>query len=243
MKPIIFYDLKLEGLGDRYWSPNPNKTRFALNIKGLPYETVYLDFFAVHSEIPKITKSDRKPTVPVIVDPNTGAVVQDSWEIALYLDKQYPDAPRSLFHGESNIGVHQLVYESMQMPIISGVFRKCVLDIMRNLSGDLAKWFRQSRENMLGCSLEEFASDADVQLEKSACATLQSVHKVLERNAYVTGSQVGYADALIAAWIYFLYVFHPDTFNAKILGQSQAFDDWWKRMGKFIQDKPPADDE
>lgn len=54
---------------------------------------------------------------------------------------------------------------------------------------------------------------------------------------------VGYADALIAAWIYFLYVFHPDTFNAKILGQSQAFDDWWKRMGKFIQDKPPADDE
>lgn len=33
MKPIIFYDLKLEGLGDRYWSPNPNKTRFALNIK------------------------------------------------------------------------------------------------------------------------------------------------------------------------------------------------------------------
>lgn len=125
----------------------------------------------------------------MIVDPNTGAVVQDSWEIALYLDKQYPDTPRSLFHGESNIGVHQLVYESMQMPIISGVFRKCVLDIMRNLSGDLAKWFRQSRENMMGCSLEEFASDADVQLEKSACATLQSVHKVLERNAYVTGSQ------------------------------------------------------
>lgn len=33
MKPIIFYDLKLEGLGDDFWSPNPNKTRFALNIK------------------------------------------------------------------------------------------------------------------------------------------------------------------------------------------------------------------
>lgn len=55
------------------------------------------------------SKNNERPTVPVIVDPNTGAVVQDSWEIALYLDRQYPDKP-SLFHGETNVGIHELFY-------------------------------------------------------------------------------------------------------------------------------------
>lgn len=54
---------------------------------------------------------------------------------------------------------------------------------------------------------------------------------------------VGYADALVAAWIYMLEKFQPDTFNSKILGKSQAFDEWWERMSKFMKDKPPVDEQ
>lgn len=51
------------------------------------------------------SKSDKKPTVPVIEDlANINKAIQDSWGIALYLEEVYPDTP-SLFHG--NVGVHK----------------------------------------------------------------------------------------------------------------------------------------
>ncbi|KAJ7121542.1 hypothetical protein C8R44DRAFT_831646 [Mycena epipterygia] len=99
--PIVFYDIP-STIPHKAWSPNTWKTRYALNYKGIPYKTVWVEYpeiEALSKELgaaPTTTKPDGRPhyTLPMIQDPSTGAVVSDSTKIAVYLDATYPDAPR-----------------------------------------------------------------------------------------------------------------------------------------------------
>ncbi|KAK0457949.1 uncharacterized protein EV420DRAFT_1545510 [Desarmillaria tabescens] len=77
------------------------RTRYALNLKNLPYQTVYVelpDIEALAKRIgaaPTSTKSNGVShlyTIPIIQDDSTGAVVSDSAAIAAYLDKTYPSS-------------------------------------------------------------------------------------------------------------------------------------------------------
>ncbi|KAF5348510.1 hypothetical protein D9756_009569 [Leucocoprinus leucothites] len=85
------------------WAPNPWKARYVLNLKKLPYRTVFVDFEDVDRVVreagipPSRHNADGKPvhTVPSIIDDATGAAVTDSYKIAEYLDKQYPDTPKA----------------------------------------------------------------------------------------------------------------------------------------------------
>lgn len=100
---LRFYDLA-SAPPLRTFAPNPWKTRFALNFKGIPYQTQWVDM----PEISKLrqdlgvpanrTLPDGTPyhTLPVVQDTLTGKLIGDSFEIALYLDGTYPDSP-SLF--------------------------------------------------------------------------------------------------------------------------------------------------
>ncbi|XWW94790.1 hypothetical protein V2A60_002738 [Cordyceps javanica] len=79
-------------------APNPWKARFALNFKQLPYSTTWvgmLDIGKVRRELGapacrKFADGEDFYTLPVVRDPATGAVVGDSFDIAVYLEKQYP---------------------------------------------------------------------------------------------------------------------------------------------------------
>lgn len=95
MQPIILYDIPCK-LPKTIWAPNPSKTRFCLSYKGLPYEVVWVEFYDVAAAMKGIGASPSaggRYTVPVIKDPNTGAMVSDSHAIAKYLDRTYPDKP------------------------------------------------------------------------------------------------------------------------------------------------------
>jgi glutathione S-transferase len=75
--------------------------RYALNIKGLAFKTEWIEYPDIHAfykehNIPNVdTKPDGSPhyTLPVIHDESTGKFIVDSFNIALYLDEQYPHAP------------------------------------------------------------------------------------------------------------------------------------------------------
>lgn len=101
---IVFYDIaSCPPL--RTFAPNPWKTRFALNLKGVPYRTEWVQMPAIHDLREKLgvpanrTLPNGSPyhTLPVIQDTTTGKTIGDSFEIALYLDSAYPDGP-TLFH-------------------------------------------------------------------------------------------------------------------------------------------------
>lgn len=86
-------------------APNPWKTRYALNLKKVPYRTEWVEIDQIEAVRKNLgvpanrTHPDGSPyyTLPVLHDHATGKLVGDSFEIALYLDASYPTDP-PLFH-------------------------------------------------------------------------------------------------------------------------------------------------
>ena len=98
---IIFYDIA-SNKPLRTFAPNPWKTRFALNFKGVAYQTQWVQMPDIHNlreelKIPaNRTHSDGTPyhTLPAIHDRAKDKLIGDTFEIALHLDNAYPDSPR-----------------------------------------------------------------------------------------------------------------------------------------------------
>uniref|UniRef100_UPI0030131EA1 Glutathione S-transferase n=1 Tax=Colletotrichum tofieldiae TaxID=708197 RepID=UPI0030131EA1 len=97
--PIVFYDIATRPPVEKTCcSPNPWKTRLALNFKDLPYSTSWVAL----PDISKVRGSLKVPpcrkfadgtdafTLPIIEDPATDSLVGDSFDIAVYLQKTYP---------------------------------------------------------------------------------------------------------------------------------------------------------
>ncbi|KAI1287149.1 hypothetical protein F5Y03DRAFT_389376 [Xylaria venustula] len=107
---IIFYDIA-SGPPVRPFAPNPWKTRYALNFKGARFVTEWI----VVSEVTSTRKGlgiepsrffpDGEPyhTLPMIKDTSTGALVGDSFDIAIYLDKKHPNSPSLFRH---SVGIY-----------------------------------------------------------------------------------------------------------------------------------------
>ncbi|KAF9973646.1 hypothetical protein BGZ73_003115 [Actinomortierella ambigua] len=98
---LQFYDIAMRPpTTETCCSPNPWKTRLALNFKKVPYTTTWValpDVAKVRRGLDmdacrKFADGSDFYTLPVVVDPNTGAKVGDSFDIALYLQEQYPQA-------------------------------------------------------------------------------------------------------------------------------------------------------
>lgn len=98
---IVFYDIAMRPPTEKNCcSPNPWKTRLALNFKGLPYSTSWVAL----PDIAKVRKGLKVApcrkfadgtdffTLPIIEDPATSSLVGDSFDIAVYLQKTYPNA-------------------------------------------------------------------------------------------------------------------------------------------------------
>ncbi|KAK0220537.1 hypothetical protein IW262DRAFT_1436336 [Armillaria fumosa] len=75
------------------------RARYCLNLKNLPYQTVYVEIPDIEALAKKIGAAPTgmlpdgvspKYTIPIIQDHSTGAVVSNSPAIAAYLDKTYP---------------------------------------------------------------------------------------------------------------------------------------------------------
>ncbi|EKD03148.1 hypothetical protein A1Q2_02597 [Trichosporon asahii var. asahii CBS 8904] len=103
---IVFYDIAMAPPRNKtVCSPNPWKTRLALNFKKTPYNTVWVPL----PSISKVRQGLKVPacrkfmdgtdfyTLPIIEDPATGKLVGDSYDIAVYLDQQYPQSGGELF--------------------------------------------------------------------------------------------------------------------------------------------------
>lgn len=160
----------------------------ALAHKGLATETVPWRF--TDKDVIAFAGTDR---VPVLEDEDT--VVHDSWDIACYLDETYPDMP-ALFGGESARGEALVIKYWLEQYIHPLVSRLIILDVYRCLHSKDRHYFRHSRENRFGMSLEVFCSQSD-----SALAALRQslgpVRETLRRQDFLCGASPGYADYLL----------------------------------------------
>ena len=189
---------------------NLNATcRYALNIKGIPYKTEWVEGPGIEALAKKIgaaptIMADGTPgyTVPIISDPNTGKVISDSFCIAEYLDATYPDG-RTLFPP----GTKPLLaaFESGIVNALKGVIMAQLVATYNILNPSAQEYFRRTREARFGRKIEEFSPvgpkrDADVAEGK---AGFDAVDGWLSKSEgeFVLGDTISYADGILAAWL------------------------------------------
>jgi glutathione S-transferase len=184
---ITLYDLA-GAEPDRRFSPFCWRAKMALAHKGLAVETVPWRF----------TEKDRLPQpnagrVPVIVD--GGEVVHDSTAIADYLETRYPDRP-SLFGGEAGRALTRFVQNWTETVVQPGLIGFVVLDILNHAAPQDRDYFRRSREERFGRSLEAVVADREVRLPAFR-DSLSPLRRTVERQKFLAGEHPAYADYVV----------------------------------------------
>ncbi|KAJ7174110.1 hypothetical protein C8R43DRAFT_977118 [Mycena crocata] len=221
---ITFYDIP-STLANKAWSPNTLKTRYALNFKGIPYKTIwveYLDIEPLCKEIgatPTRNKPDGRPhyTLPVIQDTSTGAVISDSTKIAEYLDATYPDTPRLMPKG--TIALHRAFEETAQSLLVPALYPYCLPGTTATLNPVSAAYFRTTREALIGKTMEDMQPKGEdhVVLWQKLQDAFGKVDGWVRANGegsnYLGGDTVCYADMWVAAYVWWIKVVRPDTWD------------------------------
>lgn len=183
---LVLYDLAGADEGRRF-SPYCWRIHLALKHKGLAFQTRPWRF----TEKDVIAASGGK-TVPVLeVD---GRMVSDSWTIAETLDAHYPDRP--LFAGPAGWQHARLAkhwVEATLHPLVTRMLAKYIHD--RVAEKDKA-YFRASREQRFGQTLEAFVADRDATREQFRSA-LTPLRRLLSEQPYVCGAEPGQADYIV----------------------------------------------
>ncbi|CDO76082.1 hypothetical protein BN946_scf184649.g8 [Trametes cinnabarina] len=217
-EPILFYDIPCNN-AQKTWSPNTWKTRYCLNIKGLPYKTIWVEFPDIEAVSRKIgaTATEKEPdgspyyTLPTIYDPNTRTTISDSAAIARYLDRTYPDTPR-LIPYETD-ALHAAFNHAFRGIILMDLARIMIPATAHCLSPRSKAYFRATREPIFGTKLEDVAPPGPKRDESwdRVKKALHTLTQWLEADGttdrlFVLGDKIGFADATVAGFLVWIRV-------------------------------------
>jgi glutathione S-transferase len=180
---LLLYDLA-GAEADRRFSPYCWRTRMALAHKELSVETIPWRF----TEKEAIAKSGQ-PRVPVLVDGDRW--IADSWTIAAYLEDTYPERP-SLFGGAAGRALSRF-HSTFADTLVSSIFRLIALDILRHVHDKDCAYFRSSREDRVGMTLEAFVADRDTRVSTFR-ESLAPLRLTLRVQPFLGGDRPLYAD-------------------------------------------------
>lgn len=169
---------------DVRFSPYVWRTKLALRHKGLDFEGVPIPFL---DKTP--LENAQSKTVPVLND--DGTWVKDSFEIALYLERTYPEYP--LFGGALGESFARLINGWVDRAVLMPIFPMIVADIHSRLDEKNGAYFRETREKRLGCSLEEAQAGRESQLPKFQKA-LEPARQSLKAAPFLSGDSPAWAD-------------------------------------------------
>ena len=167
---------------NRRFSPYCWRIRMALAHKRLTVECMPWHF----TEKDKIKFSGQE-RVPVLIDGSN--TISDSWEIAKYLESAYPDNP-SLKLDNGEVLFIKFWSETFLHPEL---LQLLVLDIHDNLSLEDQSYFRESREKMLGKTLEEVVANRLDRLPRIQ-KLLTPLRSTLSKQEYLSGETPGFSD-------------------------------------------------
>lgn len=184
---ILLYEL-VGSDATRPFSPHAWKVRMALAHKGLAYRTVPTTFLGIAQIEGGVSK-----TIPVIRDGD--AVVVDSFEIARYLDKTYPDRP-TLFGGPGGEAAARFIERWSFTQLHSYLGLAALLEIYERLDEGSKGYFRESREKRFGESLESASGARDKQRENFV-KRLEPLRSMLEFQPFIGGEAPLFADYIV----------------------------------------------
>jgi glutathione S-transferase len=200
----------------RQFSPHVWKTVMSLAHKGLDYETVPVGFTEI-----KAVEGGATATVPLLRDGDR--LVRDSFEIALYLDEAYPDRP-SLFGGEGGKAMARFIESWSQSALHMAVTRIAILDIHNLLDPTDQAYFRRSREERLGASLEDIAAAGRAEIEGFA-KKLQPLRNTLKIQPFIGGEGPLFPDYIVFGALQWLRT----TAGTRVLAEDDPVALWFGR--------------
>tara|TARA_Y100000739_G_C20475681_1_gene403492 strand:+ start:29 stop:718 length:690 start_codon:yes stop_codon:yes gene_type:complete len=212
---IKVYDLC--GADDRRFSPFCWRIRMALAHKGLEAKFEPMRF----TEKDKIAFAHSK-TVPVLVDGNVA--MNESWDIADYLEETYPDKP-SLFGGEASRAVTGFINAWTNSTLHPALIMCVLADIYDRIDPMDVHYFRESREKRFGKTLEEIRGGQTAALEQCNQA-LTPLRTILKSEEWIAGDAPAYADYLIFAAFQWCRIMSP----AEIIKTGDPIFEWRERM-------------
>jgi len=210
---IILYELA--AADDTRFSPFCWRTRFGLAHKGLPFKSVHIGF----TDIGELGGANR--TVPAIRSGDT--FVEDSWDIAVYLDQHYPDRP-PLLGCELGKGVARFVECFTDKVIHPTILRLVSRDVFDRMDPYDRPYFRLSREEMLGCSLEEAQATRD-QTVRAFRKAIHPIRLTLNKQPWLSGASPGHADYIVMA----AFQWGRLATDFKILEDDDPIAQWFER--------------
>lgn len=180
---LQLYDLAGANVDLRF-SPHCWKTRMALAHKGL--DTVYVPWrFRQKDSI----AFSGQGLVPVLV--HDKHVVSDSWNIAIHLERSFPERP--LFDSRSAQASAHFINswaDTVLIPLFASIN---MLDVMKILHEDDRAYFRETREKRFGVTLEAFTADRAGNLKRLRQALLP-LQRTLRQQPFLSGEKPAYAD-------------------------------------------------
>jgi glutathione S-transferase len=168
-------------------SPYVWRIRYALAHKGLGFVPAAIGFTDIAAAF-----GGRFKTVPVLEHGAT--LLAESWDIAAYLDRTFPDRP--LFAAPAEHETIRLVDAWLATEVVrrlAGIYVLDVHDAAR--AGDRA-YFRQSREARFGATLEAVTAGRESRLPALRDA-LGPLRAQLARVPFLGGAAPNYADYIV----------------------------------------------
>ncbi|MBL8385728.1 MAG: glutathione S-transferase family protein [Burkholderiales bacterium] len=168
----------------RRFSPYCWRVRLAVAHKGVDMETVPWRF----TEKAALAPSGQE-RVPVLVD--GAAWISDSWAIAGHLEQRFPEAP-SLFGpppGRALTRLHAVFGDVL----VGAIARFILCDVHAHLDARDRAYFRASREQRFGATLEAVVADRDARLPAFR-DSLAPLRATLKAQPFLGGERPLYAD-------------------------------------------------
>jgi glutathione S-transferase len=240
---ITFYDIAFRPpVTATTCAPNPWKARYALNVKNVPYKTTWVPM----PDIAKVRLSVGVPasrkfadgsdyhTLPMMTDSATDSIVGDSFDIAIHLQKNYPDSGvRDLFPTQNLEYVYQqdvpmIVPLSERDEGVYGEYVRFQMHVDAAFSAHVALmchglpfdpvYADVTRDEFVkragvGC-WDDFTvkGDARVKLMLSFREMLGELAKLFTRDPtgpFLLGEQVSYGDLIVGGWLRMMSVTLP----------------------------------
>ncbi|GHC14754.1 beta-aryl ether-cleaving enzyme [Kushneria pakistanensis] len=211
----IMYDLCGEDTSLRF-SPFCWRAALAMRHKGLTLETRPWHF----TDKQDIAFSGQEK-VPVIVDEDE-EVVTDSFEIMAWLDRKYP-GPALLGDDMARARARFMKHWS-ETALAPALMKIAILDVFSIIDPRDQDYFRQSREQRFGMTLEEF-QDTEQGLEMLE-KVLTPLRAQLEGSAFIDGDHPAGADYLVFGMFMLAYVVH----DGALLKSDDPVAQWHERM-------------
>lgn len=210
---IMLYELA--AADDTRFSPFSWRTRFDLAHKGLSFTSVQVPF----PDIGELGGAQR--TVPVIRLRN--AFVEDSWNIAVFLDERFANRP-SLLGGDLGQGAARFIERFTDKIIHPTILRLIAADIHARMTPVDRAYFRRTREEMLGTSLEEAQASREEMVQQFRKA-IHPVRLTLAKQPWLGGTGPGHADYIVLAAFQWARL----GSDFKILQDDDPIADWVQR--------------